>query len=85
MYRIWSLPFLIGGMLYLARAASSGHVPFWLLGAGMVLGGVFAFRHNLLDISPKGLDVRSIGLGWVALLGASVLLVLGAAVVTLSA
>ncbi|TCZ77610.1 hypothetical protein [Lysobacter sp. N42] len=84
-YRLWSLPLLIGGLLYLTRALSMEHLPFGLLGTGMLLGSIFAFRHNLLDGSPSSVDPRHVGLGWVALLAMSVLLVLAAAVVSVAA
>lgn len=83
-YRLWAVPLFAGGALHLIRAVDTEQMRFGLLGAGMVLGGIFALRHDLLDASPAGLDLRRIGFGWVALLVAGVLLVLSAAAVSLA-
>jgi hypothetical protein len=85
LYRLWSVPLLLVGAWYLVRAAESGQLKFGLLGLGMLLGGTFALRHDLLDTSPSGLDLRQVGLGWVSLLVLAVLLILSAAVVSVIA
>jgi len=85
LYRLWSVPLLLLGAWYLVRAAESGQFRFGLLGLGMLLGGTFALRHNLLDISPKEVDPRQLGLGWVSLLVLAVLLILSAEVVSVTA
>ena len=85
LYRLWSVPLLLAGVWYLVRAAESGQLKFGLLGLGMLLGGTFALRHNLLDISSSGVDPRRVGPGWVSLLVLAVLLILSAAVVSVTA
>jgi len=83
-YRLWALPGLVAGIYFLAKAWSDGSLQHGLLGAGLVLAGIFALRHNLRDISPSGLDPKQLGGLWIAILCASVLLVLAAAAVALS-
>jgi len=82
-YRLWALPGFVVAIYLLAKAWGDGSLQHGLLGAGLVLGGIFAFRHNLLDISPSGLDPKQLGGLWSAILWASVLLILAAAAVTL--
>ncbi|WP_374602220.1 hypothetical protein [Arenimonas sp.] len=84
LHRLWALPLLGFGAWFLGRGAESGQLNFGLLGVGMLLGGVFALRHNLLDLSPAGLDPRQVGFGWVSLLLLAVLLVLAAAAVSIA-
>ena len=79
LFRLWSLPGLIGGIYFLIKASGTGATHHALLGVGLLLASLFALRHNILDISPKGLDPKNIGVVWLAILGASVLLVLAAA------
>jgi hypothetical protein len=85
LYRLWAVPLFSGGLLFLARAADGRLLQHALFGIGMLLAGAFALRHDLLDVSPRGLDPRQIGLGWVAVLIASVSLVLAAAAIGFAA
>jgi hypothetical protein len=84
-YRLWALPGLIAGFYFLAKAWSGSSLQLGLLGAGLALSGIFALRHDLRDISPSGLDPKQLGVVWIAILCASVLLILAAAAVALSA
>ncbi|MBW8368895.1 MAG: hypothetical protein K0M70_13680 [Arenimonas sp.] len=84
-FRWWSAPLLLMGAGLLTGAVGTGSTHHLLLGSGALLGGVFAFRHNLMDLSPKGLDPNEVGVGWLALLAASGLLVLAAAIVSFGA
>ncbi len=81
-YRLWSLPAFLGGVYFLAKDwGSLQHV---LLGAGLLLAGIFAFRHNLWDLSPGALEPRQVGRLWLVVLCASILLVLAAAAIALA-
>lgn len=84
-YRLRALLAFAAGIYILAHAWGSSSLHHALLGAGILLASVFAFRHNLLDISPRGLDPKNIGRPWLAVLGTSVLLILAAAVVAITA
>jgi len=79
--RLWALPLLLGGGLGLIKGWGAESIHHLLLGVGMLLGGLFALRHSLSDASPSGLDPKRIGALWLAILFASVLLVLSAVVV----
>ena len=85
LYRLWAVPLFAAGLFFLAKAADGSLLQHALLGIGMLLAGAFALRHDLLDLSPRGLDPRQIGLGWVAVLIASVFFVLAAAAVKFAA
>ena len=78
--RLWALPLLLGSGFNLARGLDTESTPHLVLSVGMLLGGLFALRHNLSDTTPSGLDPKRIGALWLAMLLASVLLVLAAAV-----
>lgn len=85
LYRLWSVPLLLGGVLLLLDGFNNGALHHLLFGAGMLLMGAFAFRHNLFDISSKALDPTQFGRTSVALLVVGVLLALAAAAVVLAA
>ena len=82
-FRLWSALLLLGAARFLSLAAATGALRDTLMGAGMMLAAIFAFRHDLLDISPGGLDPRRVGRGWLALLASAVVLMLMAAALTL--
>ena len=82
-FRLWSVLLLLGAARFLSLAAATGELHHTLMGVGMVLAAIFAFRHDLLDISPSGLDSRRVGRGWLALLASAALLMLAAAALAL--
>ena len=82
MFRLWAVPLLLPGIALLFGILGTRSTSHLLLGTGMLLSGLFALRHNLLDLSPTGLSPQKIGYGWVALLLASVLLILTAAILS---
>lgn len=82
LYRLWSIPLLTIGVWNLIRAMESGKLALGLFGIGMMLAGVFAFRHDLMDISPSGLDPRQLGYVWSALLMLGFLLMVSSVLVT---
>lgn len=84
-FRWWSAPLLLMGAGFLTGAVGMGSTHHLLLGGGALLGGIFAFRHNLMDLSPKALDPNEIGVGWMVLLAVSGLLILAAAIVSFGA
>lgn len=59
LYRLWSIPLFLGGFAWLIEGSREGTLH--LFGAGMVLMGIFAFRHNLCDLSPQALSASAIG------------------------
>ena len=79
-FRLWALPLLLGSGFVLTKGLGTESTHHLLLGVGMLLGGLFALRHNLSDTSPSGLDPRRIGALWFAMLLASVTLILAAVV-----
>ena len=84
-FRLWSALLFLGAMRAVQLAVQGGELHHALLGAGLLLGSVFAFRHDLLDLSPRALDPRRIGTGWTVLLAASGLLIVVAAGLVLMA
>lgn len=81
LFRLWSVPLFVVGPHRLVAGLSDDTSHHLLFGAGALLMAVFAFRHNLMDLSPKTLDPKNLGILDVTLLVISVLLVLTAVVV----
>lgn len=79
---IGAIPLIIGAS-FLLKALHGESLQYALLGAGMVLMGLFAMRHDAGDLSPEGLDPRRIGAPWLLVMVAGVGLVLAAAGVSL--
>jgi len=85
LYRLWAIPLILVGVVRLIDGYNDSTLHHLLLGAGMLLMGLFAFRHNLLDLSPKALSPAHLGTTSMVLMASGVLLVLTAAVVALAA
>lgn len=81
LYRLWSVPLFLVGLNTLVSGLGDNRPNHLLFGAGALLMAVFAFRHNLSDVSPKALDPKSYGGLDLALLAIGVLLVLAAVIV----
>jgi hypothetical protein len=71
LFRLWSLPGLIGGVCLLIEAWQTDATHRALPGVGLLLGSLFALRHNLVDLSAQGTDPKNIGAVWCVILGAS--------------
>ena len=84
LYRLWSVPLFLVGLNQLVSGFGDNRPNHLLFGAGALLMAVFAFRHNLMDVSPKALDPKNYGSLDLALLVIGVLLVLAAVIVTLA-
>ncbi len=82
MFRLWAIPLLLTGIAFLTGILGTDSTSSMLLGTGMVLGGLFALRHNLLEISPSRLTQQRAGFIWIALLIVSVLLILSSAIIS---
>lgn len=74
--RLVSVLVLVCSGVLLTIGAADHRLPIVLLGCGMLLGGIFGLRHNLLDVSDRALDPDLIGRPWLALLATAGLLIL---------
>lgn len=85
LHRLWAIPLVAIGGLRLFEGIQGALPHHVLLDAGMLLGGLFALRHNLMDLSPAALNAKRIGHVGVALLLLAVVLVLAGLAVALMA
>lgn len=81
---VWAGLLAIGAGNNIGKALDTGDLHHWLMGCGMVMAGIFACRHKLIEFPPKAYRAEEVSPVWRSVLTGAVLMMLGSAVVALA-